>query len=510
MNTPEIPVAPPGVEALLAQLANEVFGRLTLDTPAAPGAPSELVPPAIDVPGVEYLQFGAPAPELPAGFSPAPPPVDSGLPYYLEAPAPVPGDIIVPAVVAAPSAPVRDGFDAAAIRKQFPILDEVVHGRRLVWLDSAATTQKPVCVIDRISEFYRHENSNIHRAAHTLAARATDAFEHARDVVAKFLGAGSSQEIVFVRGATEGINLLAFSAGAKLVQEGDEIVLSQLEHHSNIVPWQLLAQQKGARLRVVPVDDRGAIDLDGYERLLGPRTRIVSLTHVSNALGTVLPIQTMAASAKRHGACVIVDGAQSVSHFPVNVQALGADFYVFSGHKVYGPTGIGAVWGKPEAWANTPPWQGGGNMIADVRFERTVYAAPPARFEAGTANIADAVGLGAALEWLGAIGMENVARHEHELLEYGTARLSELPGLRFVGTAPEKAGVLSFVLPGRPSPEVGAALDRHGIAVRAGHHCAQPALRRFGLETSVRPSLGIYNTHEDIDALVEALLHLQP
>jgi cysteine desulfurase/selenocysteine lyase len=398
-------------------------------------------------------------------------------------------------------------FDAASIRRDFPILDERVHGKRLVWLDNAATTQKPQSVIDRISHFYEHENSNIHRAAHVLAARSTDAYEAAREKVRRFLNARSTREIVFVRGATEGINLVAQSFGRRYVQKDDEIVITWLEHHANIVPWQMLCSEKGARLRVAPVDDQGQVILEEYEKLLGPRTRLVSFAHVSNALGTVTPAREMVEMAHRHGAKVLVDGAQAVSHMRVDVQAL--DYYVFSGHKIFGPTGIGVVQGKTELLDTTPPWQGGGNMIADVTFEKTVYQSAPVRFEAGTGNIADAVGLGAALDYLDRIGMENVARHEHELLEYGTKQLLTVPGLRIIGTAAEKAGVMSFVLDGLRTEDVGTALDREGIAVRAGHHCAQPILRRFGLESTVRPSLALYNTCEDVDALVAALRRLQ-
>jgi cysteine desulfurase/selenocysteine lyase len=357
--------------------------------------------------------------------------------------------------------------------------------------------------------FYEHENSNVHRAAHELAARSTDAYEAARDKVAKFLNASSSSDIIFVRGATEGINLVAQSWGRRNIQQGDEIIVTWLEHHANIVPWQQLAAEKGARLRVAPVDDRGQILLDQYEALFTPRTRLVSLAHVSNALGTVTPAAEMVAIAHRHGAKVLVDGAQAVSHMPVDVQAMNPDFYVFSGHKVFGPTGIGAVYGKPEVLAETPPWQGGGNMIADVTFEKTVYQAAPARFEAGTGNIADAVGLGAAIDYINRLGMANIARYEHNLLLYGIEALQRIPGLRLIGTAREKASVLSFVLDGFTTEEVGKALSREGIAVRSGHHCAQPILRRFGLESTVRPSLAFYNTCEEIDALAATVWKLK-
>ena len=400
-------------------------------------------------------------------------------------------------------------FDADVVRRDFPILEERVHGRPLVWLDNAATTQKPQAVIDRLSYFYQHENSNIHRAAHELAARATDAYEAARDKVARFLHAASSDEIVFLRGTTEAINLVAQAWGRQNVRAGDEIVITWLEHHANIVPWQQLCAETGARLRVVPVDDRGQVLLDEYEKLLGPQTRLVSFSQVSNALGTITPAREMVEIAHRYGARVMVDGAQAVSHMRVDVQTLDCDWYVFSGHKVFGPTGIGALYGKLDLLNSTPPWQGGGNMIQDVTFERTTYQAAPARFEAGTGNIADAVGLGAALDYVEKIGLENVTRYEHELLVYATRGLHAVPGLTIIGNAAEKAAVLSFVLDGFRSEEVGEALNREGIAVRAGHHCAQPILRRFGVETTVRASLAFYNTCRDIDSLIAALLRIR-
>ncbi len=400
-------------------------------------------------------------------------------------------------------------FDANVLKREFPILSEPVRGKRLVWLDNAATTQKPQTVIDRLSYFYEHENSNIHRAAHTLAARASDAYESARESVRRFVKAPSAREIVFVRGTTEGINLVAQSWGRRNVGPGDEVVISWLEHHANIVPWQQLCSEKGARLRVAPVDDRGQVIVEEYEKLLGPKTRLVSFTQVSNALGTITPAKEMIELAHRHGALVLLDGAQSVSHKPVDVQALGCDFFVFSGHKVFGPTGIGAVYGRREILDAMPPWQGGGNMIQDVTFERTLYQPAPARFEAGTGNIADAVGLGAALDWLSRVGVERVETYEHGLLEYATERLATVPGLTMIGTAPQKAGVLSFVLDGQKTEEVGGLLDQEGIAVRSGHHCAQPILRRFGLEATVRASLAPYNTVEDIDDLVVALRRIQ-
>lgn len=400
---------------------------------------------------------------------------------------------------------VRKPFDVQAIRRDFPILQEQVNGYPLAWLDNAATTQKPQAVIDRLSEFYRHENSNIHRAAHELAARATDAYEKARDTVAKFINASSNDEIVFVRGSTEAINLVAQSWGKKNINSGDEIIISWLEHHANIVPWQQLCKETGAILRVIPVDNDGQILLHDYQQLLNSKTKLVAFTHVSNALGTITPAQEMIALAHRVGARVLLDGAQSISHLAVDVQALNCDWFVFSGHKIYGPTGIGALYGKAELLAESPPWQGGGNMIEDVTFENTTYQPAPAKFEAGTGNIADAVGLGAALEYLGRIGISNVARYEHELLLYATDKLQGIPGLRLIGTAKEKTSVLSFILPGLSTSEVGNALNKAGIAVRAGHHCAQPILRRYGLETTVRPSIAFYNTYEEIDRLVSVV-----
>jgi cysteine desulfurase/selenocysteine lyase len=400
-------------------------------------------------------------------------------------------------------------FDVQAIRRDFPILQERVHGKPLVWLDNAATTQKPQSVIDRLSHFYAHENSNIHRAAHELAARATDAYESAREKVRRFINAPTVREIIFVRGATEGINLIAQSWGRQHIQKDDEIVITWLEHHANIVPWQMLCAEKGARLRVAPVDNTGQVLLDEYQKLLNQKTRLVAFAQVSNALGTVTPAREMIEMAHRHGAKVLLDGAQAVSHIQTDVQAFDCDFYVFSGHKMFAPTGIGVVYGKSDALEDSPPWQGGGNMIQDVTFEKTTYQPPPLRFEAGTGNIADAVGLGAAVDYLERIGMVNISRYEHDLLLYATEALQRIPGLRLLGTAKEKAGVLSFVLDGFRTEDVGAALNRQGIAVRAGHHCAQPILRRFGVESTVRPSLALYNTCEDIDALVSALWNLK-
>ena len=493
--------------AAIAQLANELFQgspqTIAPEPPAAAPRPE---------PAESWQSSSAPSAPSPATAVPAGP----GFYFLDEAIAAGPSTSSTPPLdmyevrpeVVPQLDPTTGPFDVLTIRRDFPILEERVHGTPLVWLDNAATTQKPRSVIDRISSFYEHENSNVHRAAHSLASRSTDAYEGAREKVRRFLNAHSVRDIVFVRGATEAINLVAQSWGRRYVDKGDEIVITWLEHHSNIVPWQQLAAEKGAILRVAPIDDRGQVLLDEYEKLLNPRTRLVSFTHVSNALGTINPVKEMVAMAHRHGARVLVDGAQAVSHLRVDVQELGPDFYAFSGHKVFGPTGIGVLYGRSELLDATPPWQGGGNMIADVTFERTVYQPAPARFEAGTGSFADAVGLGAAIDYVTRIGMENIERHEQELLGYATEALRCVPGLRLIGTAREKAGVLSFVLDGFRSEDVGAALDQEGIAVRSGHHCAQPTLRRFGLESTVRPSLAMYNTRGDIDALVTALRSL--
>jgi len=411
--------------------------------------------------------------------------------------------IVVPNVISSPA-----NFDVSAVRRDFPILSEKVDGKNLIWFDNAATTQKPHSVIDRLSYFYEHENSNVHRAAHTLAARATDAFEGARDKIGSFLNASSSEEIVFVRGTTEAINLVADSYGKANIGAGDEIVITWLEHHANIVPWQMLCAETGARLRVVPVDASGQVVLSEYERLLGPKTKIVSFSHVSNALGTVTPVLEMVGMAHRHGATVLIDGAQAVSHLKVDVQALDCDFYLFSGHKIYGPTGVGVLYGKSDILKGMPPYQGGGNMIADVTFEKTVYQDPPQRFEAGTANIAGAIGLGAAIDYVSSLGIENIYHYEHDLLEYGTEAMQRIPGLKLIGTAGDKSSILSFVIKGFTTDEIGKALSHEGMAVRAGHHCAQPILRRFGLESTVRPSLAFYNTTSEIDQMIAVLKEL--
>jgi cysteine desulfurase/selenocysteine lyase len=471
-----------------------VAERSTQQAPAVPTPPMPTVPGGFDssaVPAFSFLEEARPLFSL-SPVAPVPVPVTTS-----SQPEPPPLKLS------------SDLFDAQTIRRDFPLLREQVNGRPLVWLDNAATTQKPQSVIDRLSYFYEHENSNVHRAAHEMAARATDAYESAREKVRRFLNASTPREIIFVRGATEGINLVAQSWGRRYIEKDDEIVITWLEHHANIVPWQTLCSEKQARLRVAPVDDSGQVILEEYEKLLSSKTRLVSIAQVSNALGTVTPLPAMIEAAHRHGAKVLVDGAQAVSHMRVDVQALDCDFYVFSGHKVFAPTGIGVVYGKSEILDSMPPWQGGGNMIQDVAFERTLYNPPPSRFEAGTGNIADAVGLGAAIDYLDRVGMANISRYEHELLVYGTAALSQVPGLRIIGTAAEKAGVLSFVLDGVRTEEVGDLLNREGIAVRAGHHCAQPIHRRFGIESTVRASLALYNTCSDIDALAAALLHIQ-
>jgi len=400
-------------------------------------------------------------------------------------------------------------YDVDRIRGDFPILSQHVHGKPLVYLDNAATTQKPRAVLDAIEHYYVHDNANVHRGVHTLSERATIAYENARTRIARFVGAGSGKEIVFLRGATEALNLVAHSLAQTELREGDEIVVSYMEHHSNIVPWQMACSRTGARLRVVPVDEDGELMLDELSSLLGPRTKIVAVTHVSNALGTVNPIARIAEMAHAVGARVVVDGAQAVPHIALDVRALGCDFYAFSGHKVYAPMGIGALWGKPELLEKLPPYQGGGEMILSVTFENTTYNAVPHKFEAGTPDVAGAVGLAAAFDYLDALGLENVAAHEHELLAYAREALLSVPGLRVVGNAREKAGVHSFVLEGIHPHDIGTILDHEGIAIRTGHHCAQPVITRFGLPATARASFGLYNTREDVDRLVAGLLRVQ-
>lgn len=433
----------------------------------------------------------------PNGFEPAQP--GTSQPYFLQGSPKLPASPVTHST----------GFSPQSARADFPILSEVVNGKPLIWLDNAATTHKPRQVIERLSYFYEHENSNIHRAAHALAGRATDAYEDARETVRGFINAASVDEIIFVRGTTEAINLVAASWGRRYIRAGDEIVITWLEHHANIVPWKRLADETGAILRVAPVDDNGDIILEAYAKLLGPRTKLVSLTQVSNALGTVTPAQLMVAMAHAAGARVLVDGAQSVSHMRTDVRALDADWFVFSGHKVFGPTGIGALYARSNVIPEMDAYQAGGNMIADVTFEKITYQPAPAFFEAGTGNIADAVGLGAALRYLQGKGIETVAAHEEHLIHYCVDRLSPLRGVRIVGAPKHRAGVVSFVMDGLKTEEVGQALSREGIAVRSGHHCAQPILRRFGLENSVRPSFALYNTTDDIDALIDVVRRIK-
>jgi len=399
----------------------------------------------------------------------------------------------------------RASLDVGAIRGDFPILRESIHGKPLVYLDNAATTQKPQCVIDRLARFYSHENANVHRGVHLLSERATDAYEQARIAAGRFLHAADPKEIVFVRGTTEAINLVAQTYGRARVGPGDEIVVSAMEHHSNIVPWQMLCEEKGARLRVVPITDEGELELDEYERLLTDKTKIVATVHVSNALGTINPVHRIVRLAHERGIPVLVDGAQSVAHMPVDVQALGCDFFAFSGHKIFGPTGIGVLYAKAALLDAMPPYQGGGDMISSVTFARTLYNVIPHKFEAGTPNIAGAVALAAALEYVEAIGPDRISAHEHELLAYGTERLSDIRGLRLTGTAAEKAGILAFVLDGVHPHDVGTILDREGVAIRTGHHCCQPLMERLGVPATARASLALYNTRDEIDALAAAL-----
>jgi cysteine desulfurase/selenocysteine lyase len=399
-------------------------------------------------------------------------------------------------------------FDVERVRGDFPILQQQSHGRPLVFLDSAASAQKPLQVIDAMSEFYRRDYANIHRGVYELSQRATEAFEGARDKVRDFLNA-ESREIVFVRGATEAINLVASTCGRERVGAGDEILITAMEHHSNIVPWQLLCEEKGAVLEVAPIDDRGELLMDEFEKRLSPRTRMVAVTHVSNALGTVNPVREIAELAHARGVPVLVDGAQAVSHTPVDVRDIDCDFYAISGHKLFGPSGVGALYGKAELLEDMPPYQGGGEMILSVTFEGSTFKEIPHKFEAGTPDIAGAVGLGAAIDYVNGVGYDGIAAHEDDLLAYGTALLEEIPGLRIIGTASEKASVLSFVLDGIHPHDVGTILDQEGIAVRTGHHCAQPVMERFGIPATTRASLALYNTRADLDALVHGIRGVQ-
>lgn len=395
------------------------------------------------------------------------------------------------------------------VKAEFPILTKPVRNKELVYLDNAATTQKPQRVIQAVQRYYEEENSNVHRGVHYLSEKATFEFESARKKVQQFIHAAYSHEIVFVRGTTEAVNLVAQTFGRAHLKAGDEVLITTMEHHSNIVPWQMLCQQTGVVLKVAPITDAGELDLEAFDRLLGPKTKLVSVVHVSNALGTVNPIREIIQRSHERGIPVLVDGAQALPHQRVDVQALDCDFYTFSGHKMYGPTGIGVLYGKSRWLEAMPPWQGGGDMILKVTFEKTVYNQLPYKFEAGTPNIAGAIGLGAAVDFLQELGMEKVWAHEKALLEYGTEKLKHIPGLRMVGTAKEKAGVLSFVLEDIHAHDVGTILDQEGIAIRSGHHCAQPLMDRFGLSATARASLGVYNSTEDLDALARGLLRVR-
>ena len=403
--------------------------------------------------------------------------------------------------------PVVDNldFDVERVRADFPLLRQQVNGKPLVYLDNGATSQKPQCVIDELVRYYTTENANVHRGVHTLSQLATDDYEGARGKVRRFLNAVDDREIIYTRGATEGINLVAQTFGRQNVGPGDEIVVSNMEHHSNIVPWQMLCEEKGAVLRVVPIDDSGELLMDEYEAMVGPRTKLVSITHVSNALGTVVPVERIVGIAHAQGVPVLLDGAQAVPHMPVDVKSLDCEFYVFSGHKLFGPTGIGILYGKGEILEALPPFQGGGEMIKSVTFEKTIYNDLPYKFEAGTPHIAGAVGLGAAIDYVQALGFEGIEAHEAELLEYGARALSAIEGLRIVGTARHKAGILSFTLENIHPHDIGTILDEQGIAVRTGHHCAQPVMQRFQIPATARASLAFYNTKQDIDALVHGL-----
>jgi cysteine desulfurase/selenocysteine lyase len=396
-------------------------------------------------------------------------------------------------------------FDVEKIREDFPVLKQKIHGKPLVYLDNAATAQKPQAVIDAIRKFYEVDCANIHRGVHELSQRSTAAYEETRAKVKRFLNARSKSEIIFVRGTTEGINLVTQTWGRRNLREGDEIIIAGLEHHSNIVPWQMLCEEKAARLRVIPIDDRGELILEEYEKLLSPRTRMVAIGHVSNALGTINPVRQIVLMAHQAGALTLIDGAQAVPHMKVDVQALDTDFYTFSGHKAVGPTGIGVLYGKSKLLNAMPPYQGGGDMIRTVTFEKTTYNDVPYKFEAGTPDIAGGIGLGAAVDYLTHLGMDNIAGYEHQLLLYGTEQLEQIPGLHIIGTAREKAAVISFVMEGIHPHDIGTVLDRQGIAVRTGHHCAQPVMDRYRIPATTRASFAFYNTMPEIDALVAGI-----
>ena len=394
-----------------------------------------------------------------------------------------------------------DAYDVNRVRADFPILGMQIYGKPLVYLDNAATSQKPQLVIDAVSRYYEQENANIHRGVHYLSERATEEYEAARKTVQAFLNAAYAHEIIFVRGTTEAINLVAQTFGRANVASGDEVVITAMEHHSNIVPWQMLCDEKGAKLRVAPINDSGELLLDEYAKLLGPRTKLVAVTHVSNALGTVNPVRKMVELAHARNISVLLDGAQAVPHARVDVQALDCDFYAFSAHKLYGPTGVGVLYGKSALLDAMPPYQGGGDMISSVTFEKTIYNKLPYKFEAGTPDVSGVIGLGAAIKYINGIGLDKIAAHEHELLEYATQLVSAIPGIRLIGTAKEKAGVLSFVFDGVHPHDVGTILDQEGIAIRTGHHCAQPVMQRFDIPATARASFAFYNTKQEVDAL---------
>ncbi len=496
---PELPGLPPGLAA-----PHGLAVPSGLEFPSGLAGPSGLVVPSgLEVPSGLAGPSGLAVPTVPPVVPPTMPPGQAPGPtfYFIQESAAAASEAADPAPAAMAGEP---WFDVQAVRRDFPILSELVNGRPLVWFDNAATTHKPQAVIDRVTWFYAHENSNVHRGAHALAEHATEQYEDARATVADYIGA-PADSVVFTRGTTEAINLVAQAWGRRNIGPGDEIVLSLLEHHANIVPWQQLADEKRATLRVIGVDNQGQVDLASLENMLSPRTRLVAIAHISNVLGTVVPVAQVIAAAHRVGARALVDGAQAVAHMPVDVTELDADFYAFSGHKVFGPTGIGALYAKPEILHDMPPWQGGGSMIKDVTFERTWYNDPPSRFEAGTGNIAGAVGLAAALDYVSKLGLPAIAGYEHGLVDHAIRQLESVPGLRLIGTAPDKASTLTFVLDGCEPAQVGAALDKQGIAVRAGHHCAQPILRHYGLESAVRPSLAMYNTRAEVDLLAAAL-----
>ena len=395
--------------------------------------------------------------------------------------------------------------DVARIRRDFPVLDQLVNGKPLVYLDNAATTQKPRPVIDAISNYYLHNNSNVHRGVHTLSQRATDHYEAGREAIRRFINAPDSSEIIYVRGTTEGLNLVASSYGRKYFQAGDEVIITGMEHHSNIVPWQILGKEIGIRLRVIPFTDQGELLMDEYESMLNERTRLVSVVHQSNALGTINPVSSIVELAHARGIPVMVDAAQSIPHLPIDVQAMGADFLTFSGHKMYGPTGIGVLWGRADLLNDMPPYQSGGEMIRSVTYEETIYSVIPHKFEAGTPDIAGAIGLGAAVEYLEAIGMDRIAAYEHALMRYGAERLAATEGVRLIGTAENRGGILSFYMESAHAHDIGTILDAEGIAVRTGHHCAQPVMARYEIPATVRASLSFYNTTEEIDTLIKGI-----